>query len=131
MKLIIAGSRDYYRSEFALDHKELMFSVLDKVVPVMLGHVSEIVSGGAVGPDQWGEEWAQTRDESIAIKRFEPNWNLHGKAAGPMRNTDMVKYGDALVAFFNGKSRGTHDTIKKAVAKKMVPILVVDITVPF
>jgi YspA, cpYpsA-related SLOG family len=95
MKLIIAGGRDLvasiYEIQMLLNHH--------KVVP------TEIVSGGANGIDSCGEVYAFSR--SIPVKKFPANWKKHGKAAGPLRNTEMAKYADALLLIWDGKSRGS------------------------
>ena len=51
------------------------------------------------------------------------DWKTHGKKAGPLRNTDIVARADALVAFWDGVSRGTRDAIVKArLAGKLVEV---------
>ena len=89
MKLIIAGGRDY-----KLDRRD--FDRLDD-----LQGVTEVVSGGARGVDSSGECWARNR--LIPIKMFPADWDLHGKQAGFLRNTEMAEYADALAIFPGGK----------------------------
>ena len=74
--------------------------------------ITEVVSGGARGVDQLGERWA--RDNGCQVKRFLPNWSRDGKAAGHIRNRQMGDYADALVAIWDGKSRGTAGMIEYA-----------------
>jgi len=45
---------------------------------------------------------------------MEPDWEEHGKRAGPIRNSKMVREADAVLALWNGTSTGTADTIGKA-----------------
>jgi hypothetical protein len=82
-------------------------------------YIAEIVSGGARGVDKLGEEWAQRVD--CPIKRFPANWKLHGMSAGIIRNEQMARYADALVAVWDGKSRGTRHMIEtmRALGKKV------------
>lgn len=104
MKTIIAGSRD-------LTNRERVFEMLDnhdRSVPI-----TEVVSGGARGIDSLGELWGNFI-KKVPIKRFPAYWNLHGKAAGFIRNQEMADYADALVAIWDGKSRGTQDMVKRA-----------------
>jgi YspA, cpYpsA-related SLOG family len=112
MKLIIAGSREW-------TDQNTVFTVLDMF---STGHkVTEVVIGGARGPDTFGETWAEAR--MIPVKKFIPNWQQHGKKAGVLRNADMAHYaapGGALVAFWDGKSPGTRDMINKAKAAKLL-----------
>jgi hypothetical protein len=87
MKLLVAGSRDYYNySEFS----EVMNYTHRKY------NISEIVSGGAKGADTLAERWA--KENNIPIKIFKANWNVYGKSAGFIRNADMHNY---LVQFEN------------------------------
>ena len=100
-KLIIAGSREGIP-------KQAVFSILDEEVD--LTELTEVVSGGARGVDLFGEQWAYLNN--IEVKRFMADWSTHGKKAGMIRNADMGRYADALVAFWDGKSKGTSHMIK-------------------
>lgn len=99
MKVIIAGSRDFNDYETLKKVCDFMLSRQDKV---------EIVSGTARGADQLGEQYAI--EMGYPIKQFPADWSK-GKRAGYLRNEDMAKYADALIAFWDGKSRGTEHMI--------------------
>lgn len=71
--------------------------------------VSEIVSGGARGVDRAGERIGECC--GIPVRVFPAEWKRHGKAAGVIRNREMARYADALVAVWDGKSRGTKHMI--------------------
>lgn len=73
--------------------------------------VSEIVSGGS-RVDILGERWA--KESNVAVKVFSAEWDVYGKAAGPIRNAQMAKYADALIALWDGKSHGTSNMINEA-----------------
>lgn len=103
MKLLIAGSR-------TITNYETIKNVLNTLKN--LG-ITEIVSGGAVGVDKLGEKFA--KENNIPIKQFLPNWNLHGKKAGILRNINMVDYCDLAVFFWDGESNGTRFTIKESI----------------
>lgn len=45
---------------------------------------------------------------------FEANWGKHGKESGPIRNKEMANYADALICFWDGKSKGTLNMINAA-----------------
>ena len=77
--------------------------------------VSEVVSGAARGVDSLGEEWAKSK--AIPVRRFPADWNGKGKGAGFIRNAEMADYADALVAVWDGKSRGTANMIEQAKRK--------------
>jgi hypothetical protein len=101
MKTIIAGGRDY---QFGL-YDVARLNHLLRVIPI-----TEVVSGGARGTDREGELWADLN--KLPIKRFPANWTKYGHAAGPIRNREMAKYADALVAFPG--DRGTADMVAQA-----------------
>lgn len=107
VKIIIAGGRDF--DDYGLLHGTLHDLFISH------GHwrcAVEIVSGAARGADELGERFAE--DWSAPVKRFPADWDKHGKAAGPIRNNQMAEYADILVAFWDGKSRGTSHMINSA-----------------
>lgn len=99
VKLIIAGSRtvDKYRAFFELGKwlkPQEQFDII-------------FVTGCCKsGPDQVPFLLQET-DWGISIKKFPADWDLHGKAAGPIRNRQMAKYADCLLLIWDGKSRGS------------------------
>ena len=103
MKLIIAGGRNFQN-----------YQQLCKVCGNILQDQTniEIVNGTCRGADKLGEQYA--KEKRLKIKRFPANWNKYGKAAGPKRNQQMANYADALIAFWDGKSRGTKNMIDLA-----------------
>lgn len=104
MKTIIAGGRDFcYPYMLEDDLQEIPWEI------------TEIVSGGARGADAIGEQYGF--DCEIPVKVFPADWDKHGKAAGHIRNAEMAVYSDALVAFWDGKSRGTKNMIETAAKK--------------
>lgn len=76
------------------------------------GEAIEVVSGGAPGVDIVAQTAAQ--DEGLGVKVFAADWNRLGKAAGMIRNQEIVDYADEVVAFWDGSSPGTKDTINRA-----------------
>lgn len=99
MKVAVIGSRTFN------DYEEVK-----KVLSTM--NITLLVSGGAKGADSLGERYA--KEHNIETKIFLPDWNKHGKVAGFLRNTDIVNEADLVVAFWDQKSKGTLDSIKKA-----------------
>lgn len=73
------------------------------------------MSGHARGADQMGETYAQSKGYDVKI--MPADWNRYGKSAGPIRNRAMADVSDVLVAFWDGKSRGTMHMISLARAK--------------
>lgn len=90
------------------------FASLDKVIEYVKGLPVEviIVSGGAIGVDLIAQKAAEARGMKVDI--FKPDWAHLGRAAGPIRNRTIVENCDALVAFWDGVSPGTHSSIKLA-----------------
>ena len=48
------------------------------------------------------------------MTKFPADWNRFGRTAGPKRNKQMANYANTLVAFWDGKSRGTKNMIDLA-----------------
>jgi len=103
LRVIIAGSR-------GIDNQQAVNTAMAMFTDEY-GYPTEVVSGGCHGPDKMGEHWAHAQTPSIPIHIFNPNWKLYGKAAGPIRNEQMALYADALVALWDGKSKGTANMI--------------------
>jgi hypothetical protein len=103
IKVIIAGGRNFddfnklcqVCEEFLQDQNDI-----------------EIVSGAYKGADLLGERYAAERHHPI--KQFPANWCRYGKSAGHKRNIEMAAYADALIAFWDGKSKGTKHMIELA-----------------
>lgn len=71
-----------------------------------------IVSGGAQGADKLAEKFAE--DNKIDKLIFKAEWDLYGPRAGMIRNEDIVKNSDVVIAFWDGKSKGTNNSIGHA-----------------
>lgn len=105
MKVIIAGSRT------VTELPEVI-----KAIKLSGFEIKEVVSGACPkGVDQLGEYWANLNN--IPIKQFIAQWSIHGKGAGVLRNQLMADYADALIAVWDGESKGTADMIVRAQSK--------------
>jgi hypothetical protein len=107
MKVIIAGGRDF-------DDYQKLREFCDKVLKDQQD--IEIVSGAAKGADHLGERYAIER--GYKTTRFPADWNK-GRSAGYIRNKQMAEYGDALIAFWDGTSKGTGHMIDLAKQYKL------------
>jgi len=107
-KVIIAGGRDFVDSLYL--HK-----TLDKLLSGK--HYDEVIilSGRARGADTLGENYGVSK--GIRVDVYPANWDKYGKSAGYRRNAEMANDADALVAFWDGKSRGTMHMINLAKEK--------------
>lgn len=103
-RVIIAGGRDF-------DDYDLVASTMDKLLQNITEPIT-IVCGMARGADTLGERYAISKGYEVA--RFPANWGKFGKAAGYKRNEQMAQNADALVAFWDGSSRGTKHMIDLA-----------------
>lgn len=86
--------------------------VLDAAVQ-RLG-VTEIIQGGAPGVDSLTKAWAAAR--GVPQRQFDADWGALGRAAGPIRNLEMLTAGkpDLVLAFVEGAGPGTMNMIKQA-----------------
>ncbi|MBP3390286.1 MAG: DUF2493 domain-containing protein [Clostridia bacterium] len=100
MKVAVIGSRN------------LAVKNLEKYLPE---GTTEIVSGGARGIDSCAKNYANTN--GIPLKEFLPNYDEFGRSAPLLRNLEIIDYADIVLAFWDGKSRGTKFVIDKCRAK--------------
>jgi hypothetical protein len=70
---------------------------------------TEIVSGGAKGIDACAREFAL--ENGIKLTEFLPDYDQYGKSAPLKRNIQIIEYSDLVLAFWDGKSRGTKHVI--------------------
>lgn len=96
MKIAVVGSRSLF---------------VNLEFPIPPG-VTEIVSGGAKGIDQCAEIYAKKHHLKLTV--FLPDYFQYGRAAPLKRNEQIVNYADCILAFWNGKSRGTKHTVNYA-----------------
>ncbi len=100
MKVAVIGSRD------------LLLSDLSKYLP---SDVEEIVSGGARGIDSCAARYA--KEHGLKLKEFLPDYEKYGKKAPLLRNLEIIDYADLVLAFWDGKSRGTWFVIENCKKK--------------
>lgn len=117
MKTIIAGSRKIdveadNQEEYERLQKELFVKELADAVKDIDFEITEVVCGMAKGADLTGKDWAEEND--IPVAKFPAKWKQFGNSAGPQRNIEMARYADALIALWDGSSRGTRHMIKVA-----------------
>lgn len=103
MKLAVIGSRTFQDYEWLEQCLLKAFCVSD---------VEAVVSGGARGADALAVRFA--RKFGLPLEIVNADWETHGRKAGPLRNTEIVRRSDAVAAFWDGRSRGTRDSIAKA-----------------
>lgn len=106
-RVIIAGTRDFNNYPLLCEYADYKLSKVNEEI--------EIVSGHARGADMLVERYAQERCYKLTV--FPAEWEKYGKSAGPRRNKEMAKYANALIALWDGKSKGTLNMIETAEEK--------------
>ncbi len=124
-------------SEAAKDGADLRVAVVGSRVwwpPWIVGRFIDtldagttVVSGGAPGADTmaWNHV-VNHRQDRYEVEEIPAAWKEHGRSAGPIRNSQIVKASDWLVAFWDGKVErsGTLDAVRKAInARKCVVMI--------
>ena len=112
-KVIIAGGRDF--KNYSLLKAKCNLLLMNALSFDSVGRLKEeleIVSGTANGADKLGEKYA--KESGASLKQFPADWDKHGKSAGYIRNKEMAKYSTHLIAFWDGKSKGTKHMIDLA-----------------
>ena len=104
MRTIIAGSRGIYGAQ--------ALQLIGRGVTLMGVMPTVVISGCARGVDTAGEEWAKAR--GIPVERYPADWDRYGRSAGFHRNAEMAKVAHALIAVWDGVSRGTAHMIQEA-----------------
>lgn len=122
MRILVCGDRNW-------DDKEIIWDFLDGLTGAgwcLKPPPSTIIQGGAKGADEYARTYREQRavacnpDYLPTVETFYPLWAEFGKAAGPMRNQDMLEKGkpDVVLAFHDNihQSKGTKDMVDRAVA---------------
>lgn len=105
-RVIIAGTRSFNDYELLRDSCNNLLSEKQRT------HTVVVISGTARGADQMGERYA--RERGFQLRRFPADWEQYGKSAGHIRNAKMADNADALIAFWDGESKGTKNMIDNA-----------------
>lgn len=103
MKVIVAGSRTITDRELVLQ------AIADSKFTI-----TEVISGGAKGVDRIAEEWA--KEQGIPVTVIRTGWKTGGRGGGFVNNEEMAEQAEALIAVYDGQSKGTKhmiDTMSK------------------
>lgn len=105
-RILVTGSRKW------VDYRTIADAIWRHMSDEEPGTV--VVHGGAAGADSIADVAARTY--RLVVEVHHPSWDVHGKAAGPIRNQHMVDLGaDVCLAFVvDGQSRGTLDCLRRA-----------------
>jgi len=137
--LLAGGTRTFSNKKLlnrVLNRVTFTIGDLEVVTGAQKTKVEQRIKGGEIlvshiGADYLAECWCDKN--YYTYHRFHPDWDKYGEKAGPLRNTEMVKFLVTMrrqghkvgaVFFWDGKSKGTKDTIMKCddynIPKKVV-----------
>lgn len=102
-RIVVAGCRDYENYEQAKLYIDFCISDIRKKYTLVF------LSGECRGADRLGERYAY--ENGFGVEKYPADWKKYGKAAGPKRNKLMVEKADYIIAFWDGKSKGTKSLI--------------------
>jgi hypothetical protein len=129
MRVLVCGGRDFtdkallYNTLYALCEEFGLKSEPDEYGNWLPNNLT-IIHGAAPGADSLADDWAIVN--WCPFQRYPADWNAYGKAAGPIRNRQMLAEGhpDIVIAFPTPKSRGTWDMVNIS-TKAGVPVRVI------
>lgn len=103
MRVLVCGGRDWRDGGFV----SRVLTQFHANTPI-----TRLITGGATGVDSYAGGWAAV--QAITIETYFAKWGEHGRAAGPIRNKQMLDEGkpDVVIAFPGG--RGTANMVKQA-----------------
>ena len=113
MRVVVTGGRDFTDREW-----------VEQILQCW--PITELIHGGARGADALCAQYALRN--RLKVREFLPDWERHGRSAGPIRNRQMLdEQPDAVIAFPGG--RGTQDLVRAA-RERGIQIIVAADTVP-
>ncbi len=120
IRVLVCGSRSW------TDEKRILMALLYAEY-VSDEYIDTVIHGGAKGADTlagtaakkmcgYNRPQVEVDKNTPEVVVYPANWNLYGKAAGMIRNRQMLTEGkpDLVLAFWDGKSRGTANMIAEA-----------------
>jgi hypothetical protein len=113
MKLIVAGNRE-------LTDYAVVKTAIDEIIASGV-IITAIIDGAASGVDNLASRYAL--EHGMENIRIPAEWGLYHRGAGPVRNRRMAEMGDALLAIWDGRSRGTKNMIASA-RQKGLPVYI-------
>lgn len=105
MNIAIVGSRHYN------DYNQFE-TLLNQLIINENLNITSIISGGSKGVDSLAEIFALNND--IKFIKYTADWKHYGKSAGPIRNKLIIDHSDYVIAFWDGKSKGTLNSLNLA-----------------
>lgn len=108
-RVLVCGGRDYADAE----HMALILNAAS---------IDVLIHGAARGADSLADDWA--KGKGVRVERYPADWDSHGRAAGHIRNAQMLTMGqpDLVIAFPGGKGTANMVAQAKAAGVKVVRI---------
>lgn len=110
-RIAVVGSREFPKLEW-----------VKRLVAKLDPATDTVVSGGSMGPDRAAVH--QAMHCKVGYKVYPAEWDKYGRSAGVIRNELIVKDSDVVVAFWDGKSKGTLNSINWAQKLKLPYVIV-------
>jgi hypothetical protein len=125
MRVLVCGSRT-----FEDEHDVLQALVTGLAEIIELSGYMTLIHGNAPGADSLAASAVRTAPAGAAVESYPADWDKYGKAAGPLRNQQMMDEGkpELVIAFIDKPledSRGTNNMVTKARAAGL-PVYVVE-----
>ena len=118
--------KGYLKVEYQKKDKQILGRIMKIQSPPYPQKVFNILNRGYLENDEGGIKYSKegylenAKDNNISLMCFPADWNKYGKRAGYIRNEQMAKEADALIAFWDGKSKGTKHMIDIARSKGLL-----------
>ena len=104
MKFLVTGSR-------SCTDESTVIAEMDALHKSQI--ITHLIVGNAKGVDEMIVAWASSR--GIPISVYKPDWKQYGRGAGLVMNGTMIAESDAVIAFWDLKSKGTKHAINSAI----------------
>ena len=112
LKILVCGGRDYYKYSVVKDNLE---NIINEIWLENEEEEITIIQGGATGADFLAKVFVLDEySEYLKLEEYKAEWGRYGKAAGGIRNQQMLDEGkpDLVIAFPGGV--GTADMVRRA-----------------
>jgi hypothetical protein len=108
MRVLVCGGRDYNDYDTV---QRVLYDFCDEhnlaENEYKMPNGLTIIHGGARGADSLADQWAVVN--WVPFEKYKADWDTHGRAAGPIRNQQMLDTGiDYVIAFPGGKGNCAH-----------------------
>lgn len=97
---------------------------MEKIIEYVPSNTSAIISGGAIGVDSLAREAAKRLH--LPYDEVLPNYKMFGKTAPLVRNKEIVRRADMVIAFWDYQSRGTRHALMEGIRQdKKIKIVMI------